>query len=135
MEVLNLATKEKQDEILSRLPIGGGSGSGSGGTDFLNMLSTPVSLRTLTTDPSGHLTTAEILGEGILVGVTIVSITGTITNPIRIKFDNSEEFTINSSINGVSINLFIPFKEKIELSAYKQGSSTAITLLYNCLLK
>ena len=83
MEVFNLATKEKQDEILSNFPI-------SGGTDFSKII--PI-----ITASSIEGTILEVIGKGYFF-IEVPNYTAT-KQACGIKVTIDDDIVFNSSIN------------------------------------
>lgn len=110
MEVMNLATKEKQDEILSHFPV-------SGGTDFLD--GTPTVLT------SNNNSKADISGKGILTSI-VNHDTSDITQSENKIYADGELVDI-IRINGKSTILtLIPFNTSLSVSTYRMSSAFII---------
>lgn len=119
MEVMNLATKEKQDEILSNFPI-------SGGTDFSEY--TPHMFYGKTR--AINETLFNISGEGILSSISIM-LDSNNSRTIEIRVDDEDFFTFNGLDIGTGNNVshvFVPmlrFNTSLEI---KGSGGTSLSL-------
>lgn len=115
MEVLNLATKEKQDEILSNFPI-------RGGTDFNNGVFS-------TTDIQSSHKSYKILnidGKGIVTSIS--NATSGVRN-YTIQVDGGDIFGLDVG-NNMSVSVFIPFNTSIVIKASNDAGQIVGYILF-----
>lgn len=117
MEVLNLATQEKQDEILSNFPI-------SGGTDIFQ--GTFVSGETATSHQRHTL--IDVTGKGIITAIWHVG--GGATLIIRIQTDEGIIYEVNIGTGTSQSKPFlIPFSKKVKVSANMEAGNAGVNYL------
>lgn len=107
MEILNLATKEKQDEILSYFPI-------NGGTDFNNMLP-KLTLYKKEAPLDSYRTMASISGKGILVALSTGANPSLGAQQFKVTADGVVIFEDFHLALFSTISLFVPFNNSIKI--------------------
>lgn len=125
MEVLNLATKEKQDEILSNFPI-------SGGTDFSSYTPIVTSATSLLLS-SANGVVLDVTGSGILTNIFVRTVDFLAS---KIVVDGTE-LDIGSQMriaSASSTNVFISFNSSLTIEGRSASNSNGSVVQFFCLM-
>lgn len=124
MEVLNLATKEKQDEILSNFPI-------SGGTDFIEGV--PLFARH-TASGDTYTEVMSVEGRGVLTGIMQRTNNSSGKGYVKVFADGVEIYLgyFTDGLEVSSISPFIGFKHSLQVLHSSLTTNFSVTTYVVC---
>lgn len=118
INAINLATEEKQDQILSNFPI-------SSGTDFASYSPFISCISTAYSRPSVLLT---VTGSGILTCIQMLNYSLT---AVKITIDGTNIAPQNISFSaGSSTSVFIPFSTSLKIEGHSPNAGSGIAQFY-----